>query len=135
MTVRAKIVNGGLLVHAELGGRIELTTADAVELLGQLTGLIPTMHAPELILAYADPEKSPVDSYLCPHCAGVHPFDQAGPTLTEVDADVRHNDAYVTDDGGVWVKQGEKNYATMIFLCGFCRGPVSLPTDTEVTHD
>lgn len=116
------------------GRSVVLTTADAVDLLGRLTGLIPTMPAPELINAHADPEDAP-DSYLCPHCTGVHVFDQLEPSLIEVDADVRENDALVVEEGDVHVAQGDQEYATMAFLCGYCHKPVSLPEDTPVTWD
>lgn len=134
MALHTSTTPSGLLTIGDGGNVVTLTTEDALELFERLTGLLPTMPAPTLILGYDHPADGP-DSYVCPHCARVHPFDQAEPSLTEVDADVRHNDAFVGEEGAVHAVQGEQEYATMLFLCGYCGKPVSLPEDTDVTWD
>lgn len=129
-----KITDPGTLLVTGGDDAVELSTAEAVDLLGRLTGLLPQMSALALILGYGDPNDEP-DSYLCPHCARVHRFDQRDASLVEVDADVRHNDAYVGERGVVHVDQDDQEYATMVFLCGYCGKPVSLPENTAVTYD
>lgn len=111
---------------------VHLTTADALELFERLSGLLPTLPAPELLRGQ-DAEGNDA-ALVCPHqgCGGTHLYDQAESTLVEVDADVRHNDAYVTEDGDVHVEQGDSEYTTMLFLCGYCLKPVDLG-DAEVT--
>lgn len=122
----------GLLTIADGGELVALTTADALDLFERLSGLLPTMPAPELRSAQ---DEDGNEVYVCPSCEREHLFDQAEPSLIEVDADVRHNDAFVVEQGDVHSVQGEQDYATMLFLCGYCEKPVSLPGSADVTWD
>lgn len=109
---------------------VHLTTADALELFERLTGLLPTLPAPELRRGQ---NAEGNDVLVCPRCDGEHLYDQAEPSLIECDADLRRNDAYVTEDGDVHVVQGDGEYTTMLFLCGYCLKPVDPPEDADVT--
>lgn len=118
-------VNAGNLFVRSGDDVVELTVDEALALFGRLSGLLPSMPAPELRRGQ---DEDGADVWVCPHCEAelnedgdVIEYDShQGESFAELDGDDLH------------VHQVDTTRETMAYLCGRCRRVVDVPGEISV---
>jgi len=122
--MQVTLTPAGQLIIANGGELITLGTDDALTLFGRLSGILPSMPAPELYRT----DEGDKSTWACPHCGrriiGVSDLIEYDSHQAESDADV--------DGDSVYVSQAETTRETMAFLCGHCRKVVTVPGEMSV---